>query len=128
MLKLLGSACILAGGFLVQGARLSERRRQWDTLSDVLTALRRMGAEVEQRGGSLLCRGGGQLRGCGIDLALPSVGATENAMLAACGARGRTVLYNAAREPEIWDLQQFLNACGARIQGAGSSVITRPTA
>ena len=46
MLKLLGSACILAGGFLVQGARLSERRRQWDTLSDVLTALRRMGEEI----------------------------------------------------------------------------------
>ena len=46
MLKLLGSACILAGSFLVQGARLSERRRQWDTLSDLLSALRRMGEEI----------------------------------------------------------------------------------
>ena len=46
MLKLLGSACILVGGFLVQGARLSERRRQWDTLSDLLSALRQMGEEI----------------------------------------------------------------------------------
>lgn len=88
-----------------------------------LAALRRLGAEIEEAGGSLRCRARG-LVGNEISLAIPSVGATENAMLAACGAKGRTVLYNAAREPEIWDLQQFLNACGARIQGAGSSVIT----
>lgn len=88
-----------------------------------LAALRRLGAEIDESGGSLRCRTRG-LRGTEISLATPSVGATENAMLAACGARGRTVLYNAAREPEIWDLQQFLNACGARVQGAGSSVIT----
>lgn len=46
MLKLLGSACILAGGVLAQGARLAERRRQWDTLSDLLFALRRMEEEI----------------------------------------------------------------------------------
>ena len=46
MLKLLGSACILAGGVLAQGARLAERRRQWDTLSDILSALRQMGEEI----------------------------------------------------------------------------------
>ena len=46
MMKLLGSACILAGSVLVQVARLAERRRQWDTLSDLLTALRRMGEEI----------------------------------------------------------------------------------
>ena len=46
MLKLLGSACILAGGVLAQGARLAERRRQWDTLSDLLVALRQMGEEI----------------------------------------------------------------------------------
>ncbi len=44
-------------------------------------------------------------------------------MLAACGAKGETVIYNAAREPEIVDLQQFLNACGARVRGAGSSAV-----
>ncbi|MGM9538852.1 MAG: UDP-N-acetylglucosamine 1-carboxyvinyltransferase [Candidatus Onthomonas sp.] len=88
-----------------------------------LSALRRLGAEIDEAGGALKCRTRG-LRGAEISFTIPSVGATENAMLAACGAKGRTVLYNAAREPEIWDLQQFLNACGAHIQGAGSSVIT----
>ena len=48
MLKLLGSACILAGGLLAQFARLSARRRQWDTLSDMLSALREMGEEIRQ--------------------------------------------------------------------------------
>ena len=57
-------------------------------------------------------------------LAIPSVGATENAMLAACGAEGVTVITNAAREPEIVDLQDFLCACGAEVRGAGGSVIT----
>ena len=88
-----------------------------------LAALRRMGATVEQQGGSLLCRGGGQLRGCGIDLALPSVGATENAMLAACGAKGTTYIRNAAREPEIVDLARFLRAMGVSVRGEGTSVI-----
>ena len=55
---------------------------------------------------------------------LPSVGATENAMLAACGARGTTTIVGAAREPEIVDLQNFLNAMGARVSGAGSPVVT----
>lgn len=87
-----------------------------------LAALRRLGAEIRETGGSLRCRTRG-LRGCEINLTIPSVGATENAMLAACGAKGETVIYNAAREPEIWDLQQFLNACGARVRGAGSSTV-----
>jgi len=88
-----------------------------------LEALGRLGAEIDQRSGRLCCRSK-KLRGCQISLTIPSVGATENAMLAACGARGRTTIYNAAREPEIWDLQQFLRGCGARVWGAGSSVIT----
>ena len=56
-------------------------------------------------------------------LSLPSVGATENLMLAACGAEGTTSICNAAREPEITDLQNFLNACGARVSGAGSTTV-----
>ena len=58
-----------------------------------------------------------------IELALPSVGATENAMLAACGAEGVTVISNAAREPEIVELQCFLNEMGASVEGAGSSTV-----
>lgn len=87
-----------------------------------LAALRRLGAEIGERGGHLSCRG--RLTGCEITLALPSVGATENAMLAAVTARGVTTILNGAREPEITDLQNFLRALGADVQGAGSSVIT----
>ena len=56
-------------------------------------------------------------------LDFPSVGATENVMMAAALAPGRTVIRNAAREPEIHDLQQFINSMGGRISGAGSSMI-----
>jgi UDP-N-acetylglucosamine 1-carboxyvinyltransferase len=88
-----------------------------------LSALRTLGAEIEEHGGFLHCRAPA-LHGGEITLSLPSVGATENAILCACGARGVTVIHNAAREPEIWDLQEFLRACGAQVCGAGSSTIT----
>ena len=87
-----------------------------------LAGLRRLGAELREEGGALLCQAV-SLKGCRIVLGLPSVGATENLMLAACGAEGVTVISNAAREPEIVDLQAFLNAGGARIRGAGSSTV-----
>lgn len=86
-----------------------------------LEAMATLGAEVEEGPEGLFCRG--KLTGGEIRLRLPSVGATENAMLAAVGARGITVIHNAAREPEIADLQRFLNTLGARIWGAGGSVI-----
>ena len=63
------------------------------------------------------------MEGREITLSLPSVGATENAMLAACGARGETVIVNAAREPEIVDLQNFLRSMGCAVRGAGSSTV-----
>ena len=88
-----------------------------------LTALRTLGAEINEIGGSLLCRAN-RLRGADIVLTLPSVGATENAILAACGAEGTTVIANAAREPEIADLQDFLQKLGVEIHGAGTSAIT----
>ena len=88
-----------------------------------LAALRTLGASIEESGGKLYCQGR-HLRGGQIVLAIPSVGATENAILAACGAEGVTVITNAAREPEIVDLQDFLCACGAEVRGAGGSVIT----
>ena len=87
-----------------------------------LAALRAMGAEIREEGGCLHCRAE-KLRGCEITLSLPSVGATENVILAACGAEGTTVLCNAAREPEIVDLQRFLCAMGAEVRGAGSSTV-----
>lgn len=87
-----------------------------------LAALRSMGAAIQETGGRLVCRRE-RLAGTEIVLSLPSVGATENAMLAACGAEGTTVIANAAREPEIVDLQTFLQKMGAHVQGAGSSTV-----
>ena len=88
-----------------------------------LTALRTLGASIEERGGKLYCQAR-HLTGGQIVLAIPSVGATENAMLAAMGAEGTTYISNAAREPEIVDLERFLNCLGGRVRGAGSSVIS----
>ena len=88
-----------------------------------LAALRALGAQIEECGGRLRCTAR-ELTGCEVILPMPSVGATENTILAACGAEGTTVLYNAAREPEIVDLQNFLNAMGGNVRGAGGSIIT----
>ena len=88
-----------------------------------LMALRAMGAEVEMEGGHV-CAKAQTLAPAKIALPFPSVGATENAMLAATGCTGCTEIWNAAREPEIVDLQDFLCACGAEVRGAGGSVIT----
>ena len=88
-----------------------------------LSALRQMGADIEENGGEITCRAS-RLRGAEILFPFPSVGATENAMLAACAAKGRTVIRGAAREPEIQALQGFLRAMGAEIHGAGTDTIT----
>ena len=88
-----------------------------------LSSLRGMGVEIAENGGILECRAPNGLRGRNINLAFPSVGATENIMLASLGAKGETVITNAAREPEIKDLADFLVKCGAKISGAGQSVI-----
>ena len=87
-----------------------------------LAALRALGAEILEEQGALVCRRG-TLRGREICLAVPSVGATENAVLAACGCPGVTTIVGVAREPEIADLQGFLQAAGARVTGAGTSTI-----
>jgi UDP-N-acetylglucosamine 1-carboxyvinyltransferase len=89
-----------------------------------LSALRQMGAQIEETGGYLQCRAPGGLSGADIVLSFPSVGATENILLAAAAARGVTRVTNAAREPEIVDLAQFLTRCGARVSGAGEGEIT----
>lgn len=87
-----------------------------------LAALRQLGAEIDELGGSLCCRAE-EMNASELMLSLPSVGATENAILAACGAAGTTTIHNAAREPEICDLQNFLCAMGADVRGAGSSTV-----
>ena len=87
-----------------------------------LAGLRELGAQIREEGGFLHATAP-QLRGRTVVLRLPSVGATENLILAACGAEGTTVLSNAAREPEIEDLQSFLNACGGDVRGAGTSTV-----
>ncbi len=86
-----------------------------------LKGLERMGATISSDHGYL--EASGSLRGADIALDWPSVGATENIMLAATIAKGRTVIENAAREPEIADLASMLTAMGARITGAGTHTI-----
>jgi UDP-N-acetylglucosamine 1-carboxyvinyltransferase len=87
-----------------------------------LKGLEALGARFELRHGYLEGHTDG-LRGASITLEFPSVGATENILMAAVHAKGTTVLDNAAREPEIADLCQFLNAMGAQIDGVGSSTV-----
>ncbi|GAV21778.1 UDP-N-acetylglucosamine 1-carboxyvinyltransferase [Carboxydothermus pertinax] len=87
-----------------------------------LKGLKLLGAEVEEKAGFIKARAK-KLKGAEIHLDFPSVGATENLMLAATLAQGTTVIRNAAREPEIVDLQNFLNLMGAKVKGAGTDVV-----
>lgn len=89
-----------------------------------LSSLRKMGAVIEEKHGKIICSTPNGLHGTAITLSFPSVGATENIMIAAATAKGTTVINNAAREPEIIDLADFLNSCGARISGAGCGRVT----
>jgi UDP-N-acetylglucosamine 1-carboxyvinyltransferase len=87
-----------------------------------LDGLRRMGAEIDAEHGFLVARAR-DLVGTSITLDYPSVGATDNLLMAAAGAEGLTVIDNAAREPEIADLVAFLVSIGAEVRGAGSATI-----
>ena len=89
-----------------------------------LKGLEQMGAVVALQGGYIDARVTGRLRGATIIFPFPSVGATENLLMAATLADGRTVLANAAREPEIGDLARCLVAMGARIDGIDSDRLT----
>jgi UDP-N-acetylglucosamine 1-carboxyvinyltransferase len=88
-----------------------------------ITGLSRMGAEITGEHGFVIASAPGGLRGSKIWLDFPSVGATENLLMAAVLARGVTEIDNAAREPEIVDICEMLNAMGARISGAGTSTL-----
>jgi len=82
-----------------------------------------MGAEIGLGQGYIEAKISGRLKGAKIYLDVASVGATENIMMAACLAQGTTVIENAAKEPEIVDLANYLNAMGAKVRGAGTGVI-----
>ncbi len=88
-----------------------------------LAALRRMGVHIREHHGHIDCRVDTYLHGADIVLQFPSVGATENILLAAVTAQGTTVIRNAAREPEIQDLCAFLCNCGARIRSPEEGVL-----
>jgi len=88
-----------------------------------IRGLERMGVQFSSEHGFLLGRVDGRLRGTVVSLDFPSVGATENVVMAAVTARGTTVIENAAREPELADLAAFLTSMGARIEGAGTPTI-----
>ena len=87
-----------------------------------LKGLRSLGVKIREAHGRIYCDGS-QLRGGDVYLDLPSVGATENVMMAAVLAKGTTSIHNAAREPEIVDLQDFINAMGGKVRGAGTDCV-----
>ncbi|WP_128254413.1 UDP-N-acetylglucosamine 1-carboxyvinyltransferase [Falsirhodobacter deserti] len=89
-----------------------------------LKALEAMGADLDLRDGYVHAKAPGGLKGAVFDFPVVSVGATENALMAATLAKGTTVLKNAAREPEIVDLARCLRRMGAQIEGEGTSTIT----
>ena len=87
-----------------------------------LTGLRCLGVSITEEGGLIHCDGS-RMRAGEIHFDYPSVGATENVMMAAVMLPGTTVIHNAAREPEIVDLQNFINAMGGHVEGAGGQTI-----
>lgn len=108
-----GSAVISRPGGCAIGAR---------PLDIHLKGFSQLGVEIREKDSRFILEGK-NMTGANIVLDFPSVGATENLMTAALGAKGETVLHNCAKEPEIIDLQNYLNRCGAQIKGAGTSVI-----
>jgi len=128
MMRLMRSSIIYAGALLATtgrarltfpgGCEIGNR-----PIDLHLSAFKRLGAEITERHGELIFKAPKGLKGANIALSFPSVGATENIMIAAAKAKGTTVITNAAREPEITDLADYLNACGASIEGAGEGTV-----
>lgn len=87
-----------------------------------LKSLKKLGINIDETSGYIKCKCE-EIVGTEIHLDFPSVGATENVILASVLAKGETILTNAAMEPEIIDLQNFLNKMGAKVEGAGTNVI-----
>lgn len=88
-----------------------------------LKSLKKLNVYIEEKHGYIICDGS-DMKASEIHLDFPSVGATENIMMASVFLKGTTTIQNAAKEPEIVDLQDFINSMGGKISGAGSSTIT----
>lgn len=88
-----------------------------------ISSLKKLGIEIEESHGQLICTAPNGITGNYISLSFPSVGATENIILAAAVSNGTTVIQNAAKEPEIIELANYINSCGGKIFGAGESYI-----
>ena len=118
LLSKLGQASLALPG----GCNIGER-----SIEEHIKGLRELGATIEQKNGFVNARiknNKRKLIGTHIKLGCPSVGATETLTMAAVLAEGKTIISNAAREPEIQDLCEMLNKMGAKIKGAGSSIIS----
>ena len=125
--RMRASICVL-GPLLARCGQVSVARPGGDNIGSRpldmhIDGLQRLGATIETEHGNILASAPDGLTGATIWLDFPSVGATENILMAAVLARGVTVIDNAAREPEIVDLCDMLTSMGARIQGAGSSTL-----
>jgi UDP-N-acetylglucosamine 1-carboxyvinyltransferase len=113
LLARFGEVCVSKPGGCVIGQRPIDYH---------LRGMRMLGAAVEENHGFIRCNSN-RLYGSSITLDFPSVGATENLIMAAAMADGVTTIENAAREPEIVDLANFLGSCGAKIEGAGEDTV-----
>ena len=128
MMRKMRSSVVFLGALL---GRIGEARLSFPGGCDIgarpidlhLSSLRRLGVEINEKHGCIICTAPKGIIGDYVTLSFPSVGATENIMLASVISKGTTVIENAAREPEIIDLANFLNACGARISGQGESTL-----
>lgn len=127
LMKQLRSTVIMAGAIL---GRFKEATFSYPGGCEIgarpidlhLSAFKKLGINIEEKGGFIYCTCD-KIVGTEIDLDFPSVGATENIMLATVLAEGTTTILNAAMEPEIEDLAKFLNKMGAKIEGAGTNII-----
>ena len=125
--KMLRASSLLLGPLLARNGRARVALPGGDQIGSRpmdlhVKGLRSLGADVEVEHGYVAARASG-LEGARVYLDFPSVGATENIMMAACFARGTSMIENAAREPEVVDLANFLSLMGASIRGAGTDVI-----
>lgn len=128
MMKKMRSGVFLAGALLTRcgeavlsspgGCDIGKR-----SIDIHIEGLKKLGAAVENTADRIMLKGG-SLKGTDIVLPYPSVGATENIMMAAISAKGTTRIINSAKEPEIKDLQDYINKCGGKIDGAGTGIIT----
>ena len=128
LVRQMRASIVVLGPLLARAGRASVAMPGGDNIGSRpidlhVNGLRKMGVKIGSEHGFLVAEAPHGLRGASINLDYPSVGATENLMMAAVAARGTTVIDNAAREPEIVDIAEFLTAMGSRIGGAGTSTI-----